>query len=268
MHNIGIFAGDMRQRYITSYLNSASCNATYLYSYQECKNYVIPVPFTKDGITINAMFKEPLTIKNFVSYLKKDDHIFGGNIPNEVSKTITAKGAYYHDFLTDSEVVWDNAYLTAEGLLSKIISSTPFSIKEKNILIIGYGRCGSLTAKLLSPLCHTIYIYDHTPKHLHELKTNGYTPLEYSQIIASMKKFDIVINTVPSTELTESHYSIAKDNCYFYEIASAPFGLDNTLITKHNLNLITCPGIPGNTSPETAGEIISKYIIKHLRKGQ
>lgn len=267
MHNIGIFAGDMRQRYICTFLGKAGYDPTYLYNFQESKTYVIPVPFTKDNITVNAAFKEPLLINDFLGSIKEGDILFGGNIPKQSIELLSNKNVTFYDFLKDDEIVWDNAYLTAEGLLSQIISSTPFSLKSKKILIIGYGRCGSLIAKLISPLCNTVYIYDHTPKHLYELKTNGFTPLKHDEIIYYMKDFDVIINTVPSKELNESHYNAAKKSCHFYEIASKPFGLDNDIISKHNLNLITCPGIPGKTSPETAGEIISKYIIRHLRKG-
>lgn len=266
MNKIGILAGDLRQHYIASSLSQAGYSTEYLYNFDCCPAYVVPVPFTKDGVTLNSMLKDELSIDDFIFSQKEGNVIYGGNIPKVVVEKLNKIGVICHDFLEDSSVVWENAYLTAEGLLSYIIEATPFSLKDKNIFIIGYGKCGSLTAKLLAPLCNNIFIYDHTPKHLHELKANGFIPLEYENIITHFQDFHVVINTVPAKELNESHYAIANKDCFFFEIASKPFGLDSDIIEAHNLHLITCPGIPGKISPEAAGEIISNNIIEHLER--
>lgn len=266
MKNIGVIAGDLRQHYIVSHLCANGYPAKYLYNFRESSVYVVPVPFTRDGININSMLKNTLTIDDFIASLKEGDIIFGGNIPKNFIDEVSKLNVTCHDFMKDSDVVWKNAYLTAEGLLAAIIESTSFSLKNANIFIIGYGRCGSLTAKLLKPLCNDIYIYDHTPAHLHELETNGYIPLKFHQIEKYMPTFDIAINTVPTSVLTERHYELADSECIFYEIASAPYGFNNEKIVKHNLRLVTCPGIPGKSSPKTAGEIISTNIIEHLER--
>lgn len=266
MNTIGILAGDLRQHYIASNLGRAGYNTKYLYSFDYCSAYVVPVPFTKDGVTLNSMLKDELSIDDFIFSQKKGNIIYGGNIPKDVVQQLNKIGVICHDFLKDSNVVWENAYLTAEGLISQIIEATPFSLKDKNIFIIGYGKCGSIIAKLLAPLCGNIFIYDHTPKHLYELKANGFIPLEHKNIMTYFHDFHIVINTVPAKELNKSHYALANSSCFFFEVASKPFGLDSDIIEAHNLHLITCPGIPGKTSPETAGEIISNNIIEHLER--
>lgn len=266
MKNIGVLAGDLRQHYIADNLKSAGFNTKYLYSFQEFPAYVVPVPFTRDGKTVNSMLKNELTINDFIATLKAGDIIFGGNIPETFINEAKKLNVKCHDFMKCSDVVWANAYLTAEGLLSKIIESTSFSLKDSNIFIIGYGKCGSLSAKLLAPLCKNIFVYDHTPKHLHELEANGFIPLELLQIEKQIKNFNIVINTVPQAVLTNKHYSFFNKDSMFFEIASFPFGLDKEILDKHSLCLITCPGIPGKSSPKTAGEIISRNIIEQLER--
>lgn len=266
MKKIGVIAGDLRQHYIVSHLNAHGYSAKYLYNFEESDAYIIPVPFTKDGVTLNSMLKNQLTIDDFMASLKEGNLVFGGSIPESFMKKAKAANIICHDFMKDSDVVWKNAYLTAEGLLSTIIDSTSFSLKNANVFIIGYGKCGSLTAKLLKPLCKKIYIYDHTPKHLHELETNGFLPLKLQDIKNYMPQLDIAINTVPESVLTDEHYMLSHKECIFYEIASHPFGFDHEKIDKHNLHLITCPGIPGKSSPKTAGEIISTNIIEHLER--
>lgn len=266
MEHIGILAGDLRQHYITTYLKDSGYNARYLYTFEESSVYVIPVPFTRDGTTINTMLKNKLTIEDFCFSLKNGDTVFGGNIPASFYSFIADKHINVCDFMADQDIVWQNAYLTAEGLLAKIIEETHFSLRNKNILITGFGKCGSLIAGLLSPLCGKIYVYDHTPIHLSQVKAQGFIPLEYDEISNYIEKFNVIINTVPEKIFTLNHYSHISKKCVLFEIASYPFGFNEDIVKKHNLHLITCPGIPGKVSPETAGELISKKIIEHLER--
>lgn len=266
MHQIGIFAGDLRQRYITAHLQKFGYQAEYLYNFEVSTVYVIPVPFTRDSQTINAMFKNSLSIDDFSFSLKDGDIIFSGNIPETFYNMVTKKKVAVYDFMKDDDIAWQNAYLTAEGLLAKIIEETPFSLKDKNVLITGFGKCGSLTAKLLSYLFKNVFVYDHTPIHLYQAKANGFITLEYDHLSQYIDNFDIIINTVPNKIFTPKHYAQMNKKCVLFEIASYPFGLDEDIIHKHNLHFITCPGIPGKISPETAGELISQKIIEHLER--
>ncbi len=72
------------------------------------------------------------------------------------------KNINYFDFLKNEKVVWSNAILTAEGLISNIINNTPFALDTAKALIIGFGRCGINTALKLKALNVCVTIYDHT----------------------------------------------------------------------------------------------------------
>lgn len=264
MNNIGIFAGDLRQHYIALYLEKMGMNTSYVYRFHECDMYVVPTPFTRDGKNINAMLKENMSIDDFLASLKPGNYVFGGNIPSYFVEKARQKNVLCHDFLKESDVAWANAYLTAEGLIAKIINETPFSLKEMCVFIIGYGKCGSTAARLLMPLCKKVFVYDHTPKHIHKAAAFGCVALDYKDIENNIGDFDILINTVPKPVLNHQHYILSKKDCFFFEIASTPYGFDSEEIRTHNRHLITCPGIPGKTSPKTAGEIISKNILEYL----
>lgn len=162
--------------------------------------------------------------------------------------------------------MWNNAVLTAEGLVSSIITHTDSTIKNARILILGFGKCGINVARILTSLSGKVSIYDHTALHLIQARAYGYEGIEYEDLIHHIHKFDMIINTVPTDIFQEIHYMKAKNSCVLFEIASAPYGFKEDFANKYNLSLITCPGIPGVTAPKAAGELIAKSIISYLER--
>ena len=172
----------------------------------------------------------------------------------------------YFDFLKDEKVVWSNAMLTAEGLISNIINNTPFALDTAKALIIGFGRCGINTALKLKALNVCVTIYDHTPIHLCQASSYGLNTSTFDNLIECISDFDIIINTVPCEVLTENLLSLVKKDCVLFEVASRPYGINNELVKKYRLSLVTCPGLPGKTAPKSAGELIAKSIISYLER--
>lgn len=232
-------------------------------------------------MTVNLSFVAPLLlkIKNILTVisipvsrlipsmnlLKPGQIVFGGNIPDRLL-TDAPSDITFVDVLKDENVVWNNAMLTAEGLIAKIIENTDFALNNANVFILGFGKCGTNVASRLNSLNCSITIYDHTPKHLSQALSYGYEVLEIDDISYKINDFDIIINTVPKNILSDLHMSNIKKSCVLFEIASAPYGFDKTLTEKYKLSLITCPGLPGATAPKAAGELIAQSIISYLKQ--
>lgn len=268
MNNFSVLSGDSRQFFIQQYLSRHNFNA-YLKTnldFNEDKCIVCSTPFSKDGTYINCDFYSAYPIDTFITLLKPGQLVFGGQIPQWVIAQGEKNGVTFVDILKDKDVVWNNAMLTAEGLLAKIIANTDFAISGAKALIMGFGRCGINIAKKLNSLNCSITIHDHTPEHLSQASSFGYDVLDYSQISEKIKDFDIIINTVPSEILSDFHMSLINNSCVLFEIASKPYGFNKELVKKYNLSLITCPGLPGEYSPKSAGELIAKSIISYLER--
>ena len=171
-----------------------------------------------------------------------------------------------NNVLKDKNVVWNNAMLTAEGLIGKIILHTDFALNGSKVLVIGFGKCGTNIASRLFSLNCNVTIYDHTPEHLSQASSYGYNILEICDFDKNIHDFDIIINTVPCEVLTDYHMGLIKNSCILFEIASKPYGFNKELVNKYNLSLITCPGLPGETAPKTAGELIAQSIISYLER--
>jgi len=266
MTKFSVFAGDLRQQYLNSILSENNLPATYIYSFEKADAYVVPIPFTRDNIHLNTCFKEPLSIDGFLQKLEKDDYVFSCNIPDSFGRIAKSIGVHCVDYNNCPDFILLNSYLTAEGFLSTLIETTPYTIKDINILIMGYGKCGKAIAKILKCFTENIYIYDHTPNNLENASNDGFIPCSLKKAKSLMNHFDAIVNTVPSPILDEVDLYNSNIDCIFYEIASYPFGFRTDYFEEHNRRLITCASLPGRFSPKTAGKYISKIILENMER--
>lgn len=268
MKTLAILSGDNRQLFAKEYLNHHNYKA-YIktnFDFNEDAIIVCNTPFTKNGTYINCDFYSSFPVDTFLGLLKPGQIVFGGSIPQWIIEEGKKMGFVFIDVLQDDNVVWNNAALTAEGLIAKIIFNTDFALNGADILILGFGKCGTNIASRLNAFNCKVTIYDHTPVHLSQAKSYGYEILEYSDFHEALNNFDIIINTVPSEILTDFHMSLLKKDCVLFEIASKPYGFNEELVKKYNLSLITSPGLPGATAPKSAGELIAISIISYLER--
>lgn len=267
MKNIAVLSGDKRQSYISQFLNNHGYknHIKNNLDFNDEKILICGTPFLK-GSNINCDFYSSFPAKTFISLLKPGQIIFGGNIPEWIIEEGIENDIIFVDTLKDNNVVWNNAALTAEGLIANIITNTDFSISNSSVLVIGFGKCGTNIACRLKALNSNVTIYDHTPWHLSQAKSLGYDILEYSDFYSKLNHFDIIINTVPKEVLTDYHMSLLRPSCVLFEISSKPYGICEEYVKKYSLTLVTCPGIPGATSPKTAGELIAQSIISYLER--
>ena len=268
MKNIAVLSGDNRQIYANSYLNNNGF-CSYIknnFDFNEDAYILCGTPFSKDSLYLNCDLYSSFPISTFIALLKPGQTVFAGNISSDVTTSLKKKNINYFDFLKDEKVVWSNAMLTAEGLISNIINNTPFALDTAKALIIGFGRCGINTALKLKALNVCVTIYDHTPIHLCQASSYGLNTSTFDNLIECISDFDIIINTVPCEVLTENLLSLVKKDCVLFEVASKPYGINNELVKKYRLSLVTCPGLPGKTAPKSAGELIAKSIISYLER--
>lgn len=271
MSRFAVISGDLRQFYINEYLNKLGFHSELKINF-DFKGYdfiICSTPFSKDGNYVNCDFYSSFPISTFANLLQENQIVFGGNLPNlnNTENNISSSTSFKtFDVLKDDYVVWNNAALTAEGLIGKIIFNTDFCIDKAKVLIMGFGKCGINIATKLKALGAYVYIYDHTPVHLSQAESMGFNILEYKNFSHKLPEFSIVINTVPKPIFTPIHYELLSKQCVLFEIASAPFGLDGTLSKNNQLSLITCPALPGATAPKVAGELIAKSIISYLER--
>ena len=85
-------------------------------------------------------------------------------------------------------------------------------------------------------------------------------PLQYDQIEKIGYKFDFVINTVPTTVITEKEIKSFRKDALIVDVASNPGGIDKESAEKHKIRVITALGIPGKDMPKTAAKYIKEVV--------
>ncbi len=293
--DILVIGGDLRGRYCANYLKEANHNVacylvpalntsdknfdidkssgmnkssdlnldTFLNTITDYEYLLCPTPFSRDIVNITTACEytdTQLQISKFINYIYPKQKIIGGQISYQVSVALSEKRINYFDLMSYDSFTYANSYLTAEGLLSDIIKSTPFSLASSNILVLGYGFCGSAIAKMLKLLGANVTIYNRNKYYKQKAKTDGFINLNTLEANDELNNYNIIINTIPSIIMHESHINKLNKDCYIFEVASKPGGFDMESVKKRDLSYLNSPGIPGKLSPQSAAKIICDII--------
>lgn len=283
--SITILGGDLRQCYAAEYLKAAGfhviCCHTPDFPYSagiikaDCLAQALanseliltPTPLTRDNHNLfQADSDAPsYSLADLWDELAPKHKFITHTLPAKHHKSLKDTGCQIlvlgsHPFFQTA-----NALLTAEGLLAEIIRCTPFGLSCADILLLGYGCCGTAIGRILLPLCRDIYVIEQDGKKQNKAKQNGLTPVNRKDFDHELPECRIIINTIPAPVLKPEQLSQMHSSCHIFDIASAPFGFPSDTTEKCLLPYYRIPGIPGRFSPVTAGEIIGRTIERMIQ---
>lgn len=278
-----IIGGDLRQTYCANLLGEAghevSCflvpgyhtptiSIDVLKKYISNAKYILcPIPFSRDKINISTYGEyadTKLSADLLLSLINENQTLISGAIHKGATDILTKRDIPYYDLMTFQSFKEANSRLTAEGLLKDIIEICPFSIPESNILLTGYGNCGKYIASVLSLLGGHITIYNRNKSYDCMAKMSGFTAMTTLPANDEIKKFNLIINTIPSVIFTPEHLKHIHPKACLLDIAGSPGGFQTDIVKEKNLTFRVCPGIPGKTSPMTAARIICHIINEEI----
>lgn len=279
MRNIVIVGGDKRLKYLKDYLTEAGFTVSSygLFDWDDDTDrlkseigenslVVLPIPATRNDRTINMPFsKREITIDRLLSFLGKDNLVFGGIIKGELLSHLREVNIPYIDYY-DSDFIEKNAVLTAYGVLKILLEHIDFALPMGRYAITGYGRVAKETVKLLNALSCDVTVFARSSSQREDACIRGAKALPLSILPARAKDFDIIINTIPATIMTEETIENIRKGCKVVELASAPYGMDFELMRKRSVDVIKAFGLPGKYTPKTAGEIIGKKIELYAKE--
>lgn len=273
--NIVIIGGDKRQKYLKSYLEAEGCE---VYSYglfdwdddaERLKSairadsiVVLPLPATRNDKTINMPFsKKETSIERLISFLGKDNLVFGGIIKGELLSRLRETQIPFADYY-DTDLIEKNAVLTAFGALKILLEHIDFALPLGKYAVTGYGRVAKETVGLLTALSCSVTVFARNPSQREDASIKGCDTLPVSKLSESADRFDIIINTVPAKIIGTEALSKMRKDSKIIELASAPYGVDFDEARKFGVDVIKAFGLPGKYTPKTAGEIIGKRILQ------
>ena len=158
------------------------------------------------------------------------------------------------------ELAIPNAIPTAEGAVQLAMEKLPITIHNSRTLVLGFGRCGSILAKLLAAMGAKTTVAARRPSQLAMAQAWNLKTCSLEDLGARIGKFDLIFNSIPSKVLTAELLAKTKAEVLIIDLASAPGGVDFTAATQLKREAILALGLPGKVAPQTAGQILADVI--------
>lgn len=229
---------------------------------QNCKIILGPLPFSKDGKSIIALFsRKTIYIEDILKSLNNTNIFITGKIEPQYRNLLTKQAVLFIDLLEREELTVLNAVATCEGAIKTAIEKTSVTLHESNCLVLGFGRIGKLLCKMLDGIGAKVYAEARKNSDIAWIRAYGYNPIKLEELNENLSNQDIIFNTVPNLILNEERLKLLKKDCLIVDLASSPGGVDFEKAKELGINTILDLGIPGKTSPNTA----AKYIFDTIQ---
>lgn len=233
---------------------------------QNVKIVIGPIPFSSNGNTVNAPFSEKeITIREMLHVINAKELIAGGITP-EVYNMANEENIEIIDIMKREELAILNTIATAEGTIQIAIENTNKILHGSEVLILGFGRIGKVLARKLAGLSAKVTCAARKDEDLAWIQAYGHEATNIKSIGENLKKFDLIINTVPHKILTGEKLKHVKKECLLIDLASNPGGIDQKAIKEQNLKFVWALSLPGKVAPTTSAKFI-KDTIYNIKKG-
>ena len=206
---------------------------------------------------------EALYDDGYFAEAKPDTVVFSGIRNAYLAQKSLEHGLTYHVMMDDSQIAKKNAVPTSEGVIAYLVANRESTIAGSRVLVIGYGICGGDLARRLASLGADVCALVRNREKEAAAKTDGIAAIYLHELFAH--NFDIIVNTVPQTVLTDEMLQRLGGDVLLVDIASKPYGFNMGLAQSLNEKSAVLPGIPGKYAVKTSGEILGAYIDAILR---
>ncbi len=281
---ITVTGGDSRQIYMSGYLKEkgydvkifACEHVKYPEGVKGCDSIeeavlsevlILPLPVSKNGSMLNTpLSSKEIRLRDIAERINDRHIVFYGMGSPPFSKNVQARALYSCDYFNIESLIYKNAMLTSEGILSIVLEKLPVTVFGLKAAITGYGRIGAFTAEKLMSLGAEVTVFARDEMQQIKASLKGIRAYGISEICDFVNDFDVIINTVPAIVIERNAVSLSNPGCIFIEAASAPYGIDSDACALYGRTLIKAFSLPGKTAPKSAGIIIGETIDKRLRE--
>ena len=219
---------------LAPYLTNDPAAATHL---------LLPVPSFEPGGNI----KGGMALEDVLPLCRPDVAVIGGNLKHPALEGYTTV-----DLLKDPFYVTENAAITAHCALGLILTSLPVTLSGQEVLVIGYGRIGKCTAKLLKDLGAAVTVSARKDADRAMAEAMGFRSIAPRGW--NLNTYRVIVNTAPAPLLDAADCA---SNALLLDLASVRG------ITGDRVNWAR--GLPSVCVPETSGELIAKTVLRIIQ---
>ena len=225
-----------------------------------------PIPFTSNGININAPFGEKeISIREMIHYLE-GKILIAGSISPEIYDMANDEYIEIIDIMKREELAVLNTISTAEGAIEIAISNTNKIIHGSEVLILGFGRIGKVLARKMAGLSAKVTCAARKDEDLAWIRAYGHKETNINALGENLSQYDIILNTVPHLVLNKERLQYVKKDALLIDLASNPGGIDKKEARELNLKLVWALALPGKVAPVTTAEFIKDTIYNILKE--
>ena len=256
---IGLLGGDRRMEIAADFLRGAGHDVRRLADESPRKDLfapldllVLPYPATKDGehIAATSLSFEALPLTAHTA-------LFGGRLPK-----LWRQDRRSGDAEENEEYLRGNAYLTAAAGVATALRAGERAFFRVSAAVLGYGRIGKETAKMLRALGADTTVYVRREAAVAEAASDGFPArlLKETQALPH----PLVFGTVPAPAENLAALTVLPD-ALIYDLGG---GLPESMRTEAGDLVRTLPlkGAPGVFAPKAAGELYAGAILDFIQR--
>ena len=228
---------------------------------------LLPINGVMDKNLISCRFNNnPIKLPRDFFVGSKDSVLIFSGIPTpnlDYMLEVSNRSCVY--MMKDKDVIRENAVPTVEGIIADVINNTDKTLADSSVLVFGYGNIGTLLVKYLEMLGASVsvsIIKESDKELLDSMDISNFYSYNREDLISGIKGVDVIINTVPSTVISDNLIRFINPDAYVLDVASHPHGIDQEVLAEYFIKSKLYLGIPGKIAPKTSGKILSKKISK------
>lgn len=247
--NVHTYGADERLAFCREYLYKRNIRSV-------SEIILLPIPTSRDGKTVGSTGKTP---EEMFADLPYGAVVAGYGIPKEFKEYFSLFGASVADVSLDERFTEENARLTAEGTVGKILTEHKCSPADLSVGIVGYGRIGKELVNILAFLGTRLTVLTTRREVAEELCMSGISGVHLSgtdDVTYALGSLDILINTAPARLIDES-------------MAEALFGTEVIELASgenfpKSLKFTRLGALPAKMYPKSAGKVLFESILRIL----
>lgn len=279
--NIAFIGGDNRAAHAAGYL----CALGYEVGYCGCKSdmhpqavkiervgdaldfadaVILPIPVSRDDKTVS--YSGGVLLSQITNALprRKKISFFGGIVPKSFKNELEILGHGVFDYAECENYLQVSATLTADAFFDFIKDKNFGVLENQTAAVCGLGRIGKRLVSALAGQNTQINVLSSKTAEQVGLYPENVRFFSYDQAKDALFGCSVVINTAPANVIGIQAVKALPENGVFYELASAPFGIDGECAKYLGARYQKALGLPGIYYPKESGELIAKSVLEQL----
>lgn len=225
---------------------------------------IAPIPFSSNNEIINTPFSNKTISISELAKTNKGKLFIAGSLNDNVKSQLQGKYLDVIDIMQREELAILNTIATAEGTVEVAIKNTDKILQGSKVLILGFGRVAKIVANKFNNLSANVTCCARKISDLAWIEAYGYQSLDINDMLYNLKKFDIIINTVPETIINERELKHMNPDVLLIDLASTPGGIDGKTAINMGLKFVWALALPGKVAAISSAEFIKETIYNIL----